>query len=107
MKTKSYTATGYGVSIRPLGSPDLPPRPPRNFIETAAREDDITDAISTIAAALIITDFRIARANLSEAARWRRLPVPARLAEIAGWLTAECFDLMDLVESPHVDTLGD
>lgn len=107
IRTRSFTVTGRGVGIYEIDATYSPPKTARNVLEAAARCDDLADAIMYVGNSLGMDDFRLAFQNLSEAARWRRLPIDARLREIAGWLTAECYELMDFVESPRVDTLGD
>jgi hypothetical protein len=118
--TRAFTATGQGVTVHKstgrlfvaTGEDEIVPlvrrtAPVRNIIEAAARCDDLFLAMRTISDALELERLRLAEANLSNAARWRRLPHSARLKEIAGWLTAECFELMDLIEVDHVNTIGD
>lgn len=94
-----------GVPVRAIGEPKKRTDP--NLILRAAYCDNRNIAIAVIAEKLGITDLGVCMANLSDADRWRKLPVFARLDEIGHWLRAECFAAMDIVDAPHVDTIGD
>lgn len=106
-KLASFTATGHGVSVAEFDPARKPSSMPRNVFEEAARNDDLQTATALIAEKLGLTSTQVCDANLSEAARWHRLPIDARLREIAGWMVAECYELMDLVEIKPVSTIGD
>lgn len=45
--------------------------------------------------------------NLSKPSDWVRISPPSRLMEIAEWIKAECFEVMDLAEAPAISTIGD
>lgn len=108
MNLKSFSSVGHGVSVIPRGGPSpLPHSMPRNLFERAAKCDTLIAAQTMIANALGITDYRLANANLCWADRWRKLPADGRLREMASWMVAECYELMDLVEIERISTLGD
>lgn len=107
MQIRSFSVTGRGVHVHSAHSDVQPSTTPRNVLEQAAMCDDVADACGLIAVTLKIHSNALALANLSENRRWARLTIDARLKEIAGWLTAECFELMDLIESERIDTRGD
>ena len=94
-----YSASGLAVRVYD-SIHSVPPikGAPRNILEEAARTDDLSVAMRIVSDALELETLRLAEANLSEERRWRRLPVDARLKEIAGWMVAECHEVMDLVD---------
>lgn len=98
-----------GVTVRKPGDPEFDSiKRPRNALERAAMCDDLTTVKVIFSELLGISpDSKLAAIYLSEPDRWKRSPPWARLEEIAKWLKAECFELMDLVESYPIDTKGD
>ena len=87
-----------GVTIRKSDEPKPYRSGPRNLLEHAAQIDDVGVAARMIQDALEITEERLAGIQLDPARRWARLPVDERLRQIGRWLTAECYQCMDLVE---------
>ena len=100
MPISTVHASGRGVTVRPfMQEVDPNTLPPRNLLEQAARCDDLNIAMRLVSDVLELETLRLAQTNLSEENRWRRLPKYARLQEIAGWLVAECYEVMDLIDN--------
>lgn len=100
--------TPKGVTVRKMGDPLPPGRRPRNLLEAAALEPDVTVARAMICTALRLPiDSSLAAIHLSEDYRWRRVEPWTRLIEIANWLKAECYECMDLVQCGEISTIGD
>lgn len=97
-----------GVTARQAGEPLVKMPKPRNVLEAAAMLPDRDAARRMIEAALGLDTHTVrSQENLSKPDRWARLDPSSRLMEIAEWIKAECFECMDLVETPAISTLGD
>jgi len=97
-----------GVTVRKPGEPLPAGERPRNLLESAAMCDDLARVKGSLCEALwLSTDSKVAAANLSDPERWAKLSPPMRLMELGRWLNAECYEVMDLVEGPAVDTRMD
>lgn len=86
----------HGVTVRRPGE-SITRKP--NLLDKAAACDDRDAALKIIADALGL-DLRSNVAKVciwSDAHRWSRVTPDARLAELASWLNAECYECMDLV----------
>lgn len=81
---------------------------PRNVLDEAAQCPSRALAVSAICTLLKINEHsHLIDLHLSDDQRWRKIPREARLKELAEWLYAECFELMDFVLVPGISTIGD
>ena len=100
-------ALPHGITINKAGEERAPIVRPRNLLELAAMSDNRDMAISALMSAFGITSTHIAEAMLCDRERWKRIGAGGRLLEIADWLRAECFELLDFGEALPVSTRGD
>jgi hypothetical protein len=74
-----------------------------NMLQRAARCADRDFAAALLVTVLHIKGEAVALATLPERAKWRAMPIAARMRELAGWLTAECFECIE-AETPHAES---
>lgn len=97
-----------GVTVYPSLTAIPARTTPRNAIERAAQCEDVEMAKRILCELLGLSPLSpLAAIYLSEPPRWKRLGPSSRLMELGAWLRAECYELMDFVDSPGVDTRGD
>lgn len=78
-----------------------------NILRKAAEQSDIHEAIKLLHAALGLSNTELAIRVMPADYRWAKFSPEGRLAGIAEYLRAECFEAMELVEARMpMDTVG-
>lgn len=101
-----------GLTVRKFGDKPKPSNraQPGNLFLKMSRQPDVAVVLKTVCEVLFldeessIADLYL---DLRNPHRWRQFSDWKRLEMLGDWLRAEAYELMDLVEGPDVDTIGD